>query len=71
MPSCRLKKAATKIRAERRAGELLREMPKARGAEGNPGGQGAIVVRSHDATTQTLSDLGLTKSDSSHVAMAT
>jgi hypothetical protein len=32
---------------------MLREMPKAVGAKGNPGGQGAPIVRSHDATTQT------------------
>lgn len=56
-----------KVRAERRAGQMLSEMPKATGAKGNPGGQGASVVRSHDGTAQTptLSDIGVTKNESS------
>jgi hypothetical protein len=57
-----------RIRAERRAGEILRDMEKAKGAMGNPGGQGAPVVRSQDATAQapkTLSDLGINKTQSS------
>jgi hypothetical protein len=44
---------------------LLAEMEMANGARGNPGGQGAPIVRSRDATAQTLSDLGITKSQSS------
>ena len=52
------------IRAERRAGELLKKGPKARGAAGNPGGRGAPIVRSHDATTQpTYADLDIDKHD--------
>ena len=39
-------------------GRILVEMEKNRGAMGNPGGQG---VRSHDATTQTYSELGIDK----------
>jgi hypothetical protein len=54
-----------RLRAERRCGQLLAEMEKARGARGNPGGQGATIVRSHDATTQSLADLGITKTQSS------
>ena len=48
--------AAIKIRAERRAGEMLKDIEKNKG--GRPSEN-----RSHDATS--LSDLGLTKSDSS------
>jgi hypothetical protein len=40
-------------------------MEKAKGAQGNPGGQGAKIVRSEEATTQTLADLGITKDQSS------
>lgn len=56
-----------RMRAERRAGELLREMEKNKGARGNPGGRGAKVVRSQEATAQLpkLSDLGVTKTQSS------
>ena len=46
-----------KLRAERRAGELLAEMPKAKGAATPKD------TRSHDATA--LDDIGITKSDSS------
>jgi DNA N-6-adenine-methyltransferase (Dam) len=56
-----------RLRAERRAGELLAEMQKAKGAAGNPGGRGAKIVRSPDATAQSpkLSDLGISKTQSS------
>jgi hypothetical protein len=55
-----------RIRAERRCGELLKEMDKAKGAQGNPGGQGAKFVRSTGATAQkTLADLGISKDQSS------
>jgi hypothetical protein len=59
--------AIARVRAERRCGELLADMNKAPGARGNPGGQGAAIVRSHDTTaqTRTLSDLGITKDQSS------
>jgi len=57
--------ARARVRAERRCGELLQAMEKAKGAAGNPGGQGAKIVRSNGATTQTLSDMGLTKNQSS------
>jgi N6-adenosine-specific RNA methylase IME4 len=56
---------AVRLRAEVKAGELLAKMEKAKGAKGNPGGQGAIVVRSHDDTTQTLSSIGVSKKQSS------
>ena len=55
--------AIIRVRAERRCGELLAEMDKAKG--GRP-----IENRSHDSTgfvaeTKTLSDLGITKDQSS------
>src|SRR6266705_3006392 len=48
-----------RLRAERRAGELLRQMEKNKGAQGNPGGRGAKLVRSQEATAHhpKLSDL--------------
>lgn len=57
--------AEIRVRAERKCGELLAEMPKAKGAAGNPGGQGAKIVQSPNVTTQTLADLGITKRQSS------
>jgi hypothetical protein len=61
------RKAMTiRVRAERKAGELLHAMEKATGARGNPGGQGAPIVRSPDTTAQkTLADLGVSKQQSS------
>jgi hypothetical protein len=53
------------LRAERRAGELLAVAERNKGAQGNPGGRGAPIVRSHNETAQTLSDLGISKSQSS------
>lgn len=54
-----------KVRSERRAGQMLAEMPKAIGAKGS--GSNQYQVSSHDARTPTptLSDLGITYSDSS------
>ena len=55
-----------RLRAERRAGELLAEMPKAIGARGS--GRDQHQVRSPPATapaTETLADLGITKTQSS------
>lgn len=59
--------ARIKLRAERRAGEMLAGMEKAKGAEGNPGGRGASIVRCNDVTAQppTLSEIGITKRQSS------
>ena len=59
--------AEIKIRSERELGKLLAQMPKNEGAKGNPGGQGAPIVRYQDDTTQppTLSDLGIKKMQSS------
>jgi hypothetical protein len=54
-----------RLRAERRCGQLLRQREKAKGAQGNPGGQGAPIVRSDGVTTQTLSDIGVSKQQSS------
>ena len=54
-----------RLRAERRAGQLLSEMEKSAGARGNPNGRGAPIVRSRDETTQTLADLGISKNQSS------
>lgn len=50
-----------KVRAERRAGQMLAEMPKATGAKGI----GPIAVPSCDRNQTTLSDIGITKNDSS------
>jgi hypothetical protein len=52
-----------RLRAERKAGQLLAKMPKANGAKGNPGGRGSRIVRSSDTTT--LADLGISKDQSS------
>jgi len=54
-----------RMRAEIRAGELLREMEKNKGAQGS--GSNQHQVRSPDATAPppTLSDLGVTKTQSS------
>jgi hypothetical protein len=57
-----------RLRAERKAGELLRDIEKNQGAKGNPGGQGAKLVQSFDTTAQArprLSDLGITRDQSS------
>ena len=48
-----------RTRAEIRAGELLQEMEK------NKGARGKGKVRSHDATALKLCDLGVTKTQSS------
>ena len=50
-----------KVRAERRAGQMLAEMPKATGAKGI----GPIAVPSCDRNQTTLADIGITKNDSS------
>lgn len=52
-----------RMRAERKAGELLRDMEKAKGARGS--GSNQHQVRSHDETAPTLADLGVTKTQSS------
>lgn len=60
-----------RVRAERRAGEMLAAQKEAGmmnvGAKGNPGGQGAPIVRYATSTAQapTLADLGITKNQSS------
>lgn len=58
-----------RLRAERRAGELLRHTQKAAGAKGNPGGRGAKIVRLHRDTAQCepakLADMGISKKQSS------
>jgi hypothetical protein len=55
-----------RLRAERKAGEVLRQIEKAKGAQGNPGGRGAPIVPSSRMTAQkTLSDLGITRNQSS------
>ncbi len=63
------KAALARVRAERRAGELLREREMAKGARGNPGGRGSKIVRSVAATAQsepkTLKEIGITKDQSS------
>jgi len=55
-----------KVRAERKAGELTREMPKAK-----PSGSNQHKERSHDATDPpTLADVGISKDQSSYTAIA-
>lgn len=53
--------AEIKLRAERKAGELLQEMPKNEGQLK----RGANLPQSHDVTTEKLSDLGIGKMQSS------
>jgi hypothetical protein len=53
----------TRLRAERKAGELLQQTERAKGARGNPGGRGAAIVLSPDATP--LSELGISRHQSS------
>jgi N6-adenosine-specific RNA methylase IME4 len=61
--------AELKLRAERRAGELLHEMEKAKAAPGNQ--HTGTVDRSHDATgPRTLAALGITKTQSSRWQLA-
>lgn len=62
--------AEIRIRAERRCGELLKDMPKAKGAaDGTPGPGRGNKTQSPDVTafsdTQTLSNLGISKRQSS------
>lgn len=52
-----------RLRAERKAGELLRERDKAKGARGS--GSNQHEVRSHHPTAPPLSDLGISKQQSS------
>lgn len=52
-----------KVRAERKAGEMLASMEKHPGAKGV--GSNQHEVRSHDVTAPKLSDLGITKNESS------
>lgn len=52
-------------RAEAKWGRLYSASEKAKGAQGNPGGQGAAIVKSGETTPQTLSDMGVTRDQSS------
>lgn len=57
-----------RIRAERRAGEILRDMDKAKGVQMDGRDESGSFRRSQDATTEkpkTLSDLGINKTQSS------
>lgn len=55
-----------RLRAERRCGQLLRDREMAKGAQGNPGGQGAKIVPSQDDSAQKpLADLGISHTQSS------
>ncbi len=59
------RQSESRIRAERRAGELLRDMEKAKGAPGNQ--HTGKVDRSSDVTgPPPLSDLGISKQQSSN-----
>lgn len=57
----------TKPRRKRpqKPAQLLKDREMAKGAQGNPGGQGARIVQSQPATAQPLSDLGISKTQSS------
>lgn len=55
--------AEIKVRAERKAGEILEDMPKNGGAKGT--GSNQYEVRLHDVTTPKLSDMGITRIQSS------
>lgn len=52
-----------KVRAERRAGQLLAEMPKNQGTKGQLAGGNTIVPPENDV--KTLADLGISKNESS------
>jgi len=54
-----------KVRAERKAGELLAGMEKSKGSKFNGRAPDGSVRRSHDDTAQTLADVGVTKVQSS------
>src|SRR6266446_5828076 len=54
-----------RIRAERRTGELYRDQEKAKGAAYNGNRGKGKVARSQPTTTQKLSDLGISKDQSS------
>lgn len=56
-----------KVRAERRAGELLAEMPKSAGTKGQLQGKssGGHIVVPPEESAKTLSDMGITKNESS------
>lgn len=54
-----------KVRAERKAGELLAAMPKSTGARFNGRDESGNVRQSHDDSAQTLADVGVTPMQSS------
>lgn len=56
-----------KVRAERRAGQMLSEMPKSAGTKGQLHGKssGGHIVVPPEGSTKTLADLGITKNESS------
>lgn len=54
-----------KVRAERRAGEMLASMPKAQGVKFNGRDEEGNFRQSHDDTAQTLADIGVSKVQSS------
>lgn len=54
-----------KVRAERRAGEMLAAMPKAQGVKFNGRDEAGNFRQSHDDTSQTLAEIGVSKVQSS------
>ncbi len=54
-----------KVRAERRAGEMLRDMPKAQGVKFNGRAADGSFRQSRDESTETLADMGVTPMQSS------
>ncbi len=59
------KACAVRLRAERRAGEMLAGMEKNRGAEGVGSNQYEVRFRDETAPAPTLADMGITKGQSS------
>jgi len=58
--------ALIRVRAERKCGQMLRDTEKAKGAAGTSSNQYQKEVQSHDVTApKTLSDMGITKDQSS------
>lgn len=54
-----------KVRAERKAGEVLAQMPKAQGVKFNGRSEDGSFRQSHDDTAETLADIGVSKVQSS------
>ncbi len=56
--------AEIRVRAERRCGELLAELPKAKGTQGQLVGRGVIGGNTEEPPINTLAELGISKRQS-------